>query len=96
MEREVKVPRDWIESLLRKGNRINNSQGEVREAWIANLLGYIQSAEFLLSTPVSEKKCAVSGVQRFKDSVEEETLTETGKHLAPSVVPEGIGGVKLL
>lgn len=47
----IEIPREWLEVLLRKGNQVNNAQ-EHREAWIANLLGYIQSAEILLKENV--------------------------------------------
>lgn len=48
MNEEITISREWLQILLRKSNNIENSQLEQREAWIANLLGYIQSAKYLL------------------------------------------------
>lgn len=45
---EIIIPREWIMGLLQKVDMVNQSQGEIREAWIANLLGYIESSKSFL------------------------------------------------
>jgi hypothetical protein len=43
----IEIPKDWLRALIKKAEHVNQTQ-ENREAWIANLLGYIESANSLI------------------------------------------------
>lgn len=48
MEKEITISREWLEILLAKSRRVSGAQQPEREAYTANLLGYIESANYLL------------------------------------------------
>ena len=50
--KEIIIQRAWLEGIIQKMNFVNGSQGSAREAWIANLLGYIESAKYILEKDI--------------------------------------------
>jgi len=51
MEAEINMPRGWIEGLLKQAERVQIYQNEKKEMEIVRLLGYIDSAKYLLNHP---------------------------------------------
>jgi hypothetical protein len=59
MEKEIIIQRAWLEGLIRHAKRVNEfgvQEPTLREAWIAHLLGYIQSAELILTHTLTSTK----------------------------------------
>jgi len=48
MQNPVSVPREWLDGLLRHAEKVEKSQGDMRDQWVTMLLGYVSSARTLL------------------------------------------------